>query len=111
MNALIEAQYINGTNGKPEFVVIPYHVFKNLTKTFGAEQPVIPNAVVQKTVLEGIGIIRAWREYLDLTQCEVASRMEISQAAYSQLEGAKNTRQTTRKKIATALGLDIRQLV
>ena len=111
MNALIEAQYINGTNGKPEFVVIPYHVYQNLTKSFSAEQPVIPNVVVQKTVLEGIGIIRAWREYLELTQYEVASRMGISQAAYSQFEGAKKTRQSTRKKIAAALGLDIRQLI
>lgn len=111
MNAPIETQYINGSNGKPEFVVIPYYVFKNLTKKISKEQPVIPNEVVQKTILDGIGIIRAWREYLELTQCEVASRMGITQSAYSQLEGAKNTRQTTRKKIANALGLDIRQLV
>jgi len=37
--------------------------------------------------------------------------MKISQAAYSQLETAIKPRQSSRKKIASALGLDIRQLV
>ncbi len=111
LNALIEPQYINGANGEPEFVVIPYQVFQHMTRAIAEEEAVIPNAVVEKTVLEGIGIIRAWREYLGLTQAEVAARMKISQAAYSQFETAKKMRQASRKKIAYALGLDVRQLV
>jgi len=111
MNVPIETQYINGANGKPEFAVIPYQLFQKLIRTVDTEQPVIPHEVVQKTQLHGVGIIRAWREYLELTQNEVATRIGITQAAYSQLESANKTRLSTRKKIATALGLDVRQLV
>jgi predicted transcriptional regulator len=41
----------------------------------------IPHEVVGLTVKKGYTLVRAWREYLRLTQAEVAERMGISQAA------------------------------
>ncbi|HKL60566.1 MAG TPA: helix-turn-helix transcriptional regulator [Sphaerochaeta sp.] len=38
----------------------------------------------------GIPLLAAWRTHLFLTQAEVARRMNISQAAYCQLEDARN---------------------
>ncbi|MCX8583449.1 helix-turn-helix transcriptional regulator, partial [Gilliamella sp. B3372] len=44
-----------------------------------------------------------WREYLNLSQVEVANRIGISQSAYSQYEKSQKLRKTTRIKIAEAL--------
>ena len=58
-----------------------------------------------------VSLLRAWREYLGLSQNEVASRISVSQSAYSQMEDKDaRLRPATVKKIATALGLDVRQL-
>ncbi|MCX8675881.1 helix-turn-helix transcriptional regulator [Gilliamella sp. B3023] len=46
---------------------------------------------------------QAWREYLNLSQVEVANRIGISQSAYSQYEKSQKLRKTTRIKIAEAL--------
>ena len=54
--------------------------------------------------------IRAWCEHLGLTQAEVASRLGISQAAYSQHENSQTLRKSTRIKMANALGLRAEQL-
>ena len=48
---------------------------------------------------------RAWREYLDLTQADVAGRMGITQGTYAQLEGKLKVRKSSREKIAAALKL------
>lgn len=54
--------------------------------------------------------LRAWREHLGLTQSEVAERLGITQAAYSQQENQTNLRKSSREKIAKALGLHPEQL-
>jgi transcriptional regulator with XRE-family HTH domain len=58
--------------------------------------------------MEEMTPIRAWRGHLGLTQAEVASRMDISQSAFAQME-ASNTKVTLRK-IAGILELHIEQL-
>lgn len=58
----------------------------------------------------GMSAVRAWREYLRLTQAEVAARMGVSQAAYAQMESAKRPRKATLARIAAALGIDVEQL-
>ena len=56
-------------------------------------------------------LARAWREYLGLTQKEVAGRMGITQAALSQMEaGEKRLRKTTLEKLAAAMGIGTEQL-
>ena len=49
-------------------------------------------------------------EYLGLTQKEIAERMEITQAAYSQMESAKRLKKITKEKIAVALCISFEQI-
>jgi len=70
----------------------------------------IPHEVVEKLIMEKKTAIQAWREYLNLTQAEVAERMGITQAAYSQMETAKKNRKATLQKIAEAMNIDYLQL-
>lgn len=106
MNAPTNIQVLNGPDGKPAFVVIPY---ADYVAQHGAERDLIPHAVVSRTV-DGATPVLAWREHLGLTQTEVARRIGISQSAYSQLEGSERLRQASRKKIAAALGIAPGQL-
>jgi predicted transcriptional regulator len=71
----------------------------------------IPNEVVGKIVEDEMTPIRAWREYLGLTQAEVAARLEVSQAAFAQFEAPDaKPRKRTLERIAEALGITVGQL-
>ena len=105
MNAPTSIQIINGADGKPAFVVIPY-------AQYVAQHPdsdLIPHEVVSR-IVDGETPIRAWREYLDLTQDEVAKRLGISQPAFAQQEAVTKPRKATREKIATVFGIKADQL-
>lgn len=70
----------------------------------------VPNAVVNLSFDKGVSPMAAWREHLGLTQVEVADRIGITQAAYAQMERAKQPRKATLDKVAAALGLKGEQL-
>jgi len=71
----------------------------------------VPHEVVGLHIDRDITYLRAWREYLGLTQAEVAERAGISQAALSQMEsGEAKLRKATREKLAKAMGLNPEQL-
>jgi len=107
MNAPTNIQVINGPDGKPAFVVIPY---ADYVKQHEAENDLIPHEVVERMVMENMTPVRAWREHLGITQEEMAKRLGISQSAYSQQEAAPKNRKSTREKIAAALGIMPEQL-
>lgn len=108
MKALTNYQTILGNDGRPAFVVMPYADF---VKIPGAITPgMIPNAVVGKRIMEDMSMLQAWREYLLLTQTDMAERMGITQAGYAQIESAKRPRKATLEKAATALGISLAQL-
>jgi DNA-binding XRE family transcriptional regulator len=98
--------------GRPAFVVIPYKEYVKIRRPFIPDDgESVPNDVVWKTIDENISIIRAWREYLGLTQKEVAEKMGVTQAALSQMEsGEKKLRKATLEKLAKALGLTVEQV-
>ncbi|WP_175672192.1 helix-turn-helix domain-containing protein [Burkholderia ambifaria] len=106
MNARTNIQIINGPDGAPAFVVIPYAEYMARRDE---ERDLIPHAVVSATV-DGATPLRAWREYLGLTQAEVATRLGISQSAYAQQESSEKLRKSTREEIAAALGITDAQL-
>jgi hypothetical protein len=108
MNAPINFQTILDANGKPAFVVLPYTEFQRLTG--GVTPGSVPNAVVNRVFEDAVTPAKAWREFLRLTQADVATRMGISQAAYAQTEAAKRPRKATLQKLADALGLSLDQL-
>ena len=106
MNTHIEFQTIKGENGEPAFVVVPYSDF---VKLYAHKEGLIPHDVVSVTV-DGATPMKAWREYLGLTQAEVAARLDITQAAFAQLETSAHPRKSTLRRVAGALGLALEQL-
>jgi DNA-binding XRE family transcriptional regulator len=99
-------------NGEPAFVVIPYKEYLKIRRPFIPDDgESVPHEVVGMTVMKGYTLIRAWREYLGLSQREVAGKMGITQAALSQMEsGEKKLRKATLEKLAAALGVSIEQI-
>lgn len=71
----------------------------------------IPNEVVNLMFDQKITLARAWREYLGLTQDEVAAKMGITQSALAQMETSTKPRKATRQKLADALGIKVEQLI
>ncbi|MBS0575152.1 MAG: helix-turn-helix transcriptional regulator [Proteobacteria bacterium] len=106
MNALTDIQTIKGPDGAPAFVVMPYADFLH---RFAHEEGLIPHEVVSATV-DGASPMKAWREYLGLTQAEVAARLGVSQAAYAQTEAAARPRKATVVRVAAALRIGVEQL-
>ena len=101
MSTRTNVQIINGPDGVPAFVVIPYAEYI----ASHPKEDLVPNEVVGFMVREGLSSIGAWRRHLGLTQAEVARRMAISQPAYAQQEAATRPRKPTREKVAKALGI------
>lgn len=100
--------------GEPAYVLVPIEEFERLRPALARAQALeqgVPDQVVRAVVMDDVPIILAWREYLKLTQAEVARRMGISQSAFAQMEapGAR-PRRTTLRKLALALGLSVEQL-
>lgn len=106
MNAPTNIQVINGPDGKPAYVVIPYGEYMSERN---ADRGLIPHDVVSRTV-DGASVVRAWREHLGLTQAQIADRLGVSQSAYAQQEVNDRLRKSSRDKIAVALGLTAQQL-
>jgi transcriptional regulator with XRE-family HTH domain len=67
----------------------------------------VPLGVVNAAFELGVSPLAAWREYLRLTQAEVAGRIGITRAVYVQLERAKRRRKPTLEMAATATGLEL----
>jgi DNA-binding XRE family transcriptional regulator len=107
MNTHINVQIIKGIDGNPAFVVMPYAEW---VAQRDKDQRGVPHEVVNLVFDNDWTPIRAWREYLTLTQAEVAGRIGISQAAYAQSEAAVKPRKTTLQKIAKAMNLTLEQV-
>ena len=106
MTTPTDIQTINGADGHPAFVVMPYGLF---LREYARRNDLVSNEVVSATV-DGASPMRAWREHLRLTQAEVAARLGITQAAYAQMEAAKRPRKATFTRVAEALDISIEQL-
>ncbi|MCL1925518.1 MAG: helix-turn-helix domain-containing protein [Syntrophorhabdaceae bacterium] len=127
MNAHTNHQVVTH-NGIPVAVVIPYKEYLKLTGTKGIEDRkdilsdaeieavrndphAIPDDVVGMMLKNKFSIIRAWREYLGLTQGNVARAMNVSQPVYARMESGKvNPRISTLRRIAKVFGIDAAQL-
>jgi DNA-binding XRE family transcriptional regulator len=107
MNAPTNVQMINGADGKPAFVVIPYAQY---VAQYGKDNDLIPHEIVRRALADDVPPIRAWREHLGVTQIEMAERLGVSQSAYAQQESSARLRKATREKIAAALGITANQL-
>ncbi|OZN24898.1 transcriptional regulator [Actinobacillus seminis] len=102
-------QYINDSNGKPLFVILPIEQFEEmeLLSRFAIESkeeqaqwediPVeankadeqgdtIPNEIVNIMINEDVSLLGAWRIYRKLSQYDVAKQTGLTQSAISQAE-------------------------
>ncbi|WP_229500046.1 helix-turn-helix domain-containing protein [Pseudoduganella ginsengisoli] len=69
----------------------------------------IPHEVISATV-DGATPARAWREYLQLTQAEVAQRLRISQPSYARQESSGRLRPQTLSELGAGMGILPEQL-
>ncbi len=101
--------------GKPVFVVVPWDRFQEMEEAWRAariREQGIPQDVVERHVIDGLSLVAAWREYLGLTQAEVAERAGMKQSAVARIErGESKPRSTTLRRLALAMGLHPRQLL
>lgn len=112
MNTHIDPQIIM-QDGHPAFAVIPWDKYQKLLKKAELESPDIwlPHEVVQAVAIEGLTLIKAWREHLGMTQAELAEKSGMSQPALARLEKSDaNPRTATLKKLAKALKITPEQL-
>ena len=97
--------------GKPAFAVVPYDEFLTLYPQ-AEENDGIPHEIIRNMIHKDISRIRAWREHLGFTQKEIAKKMSISQAAYSQIEAVNSKpRKATIEKIAKIFRITIDQVL
>ncbi len=114
-------------NGKPEWAVIPYSEYKQLTAAAEmlddirdydlAKQRVldgeelIPSEVTY-AIFDGENPVRVWRTYRQLTQQQLADRAQISKPYLSQIESGKRAGTTdVFNRLARALDVDIDDLI
>lgn len=96
-------------DGKPEWAVIPYEVYRHLVeeaemlqdirsydearKAIEEGEELIPGEVTY-AILDGANPIRVWREYRGLTQQQLAEASGISVPYLSQIESGKRKGRT-----------------
>ena len=99
--------------GNPAFVLVPFDIFRKIRPLLDHEatRNAIPHEIVRLNALKDVPMIKAWREYLGMTQSELAKKAGMSQPAIAKLErsGAK-LRKATLKKLARAMSLTLEQL-
>lgn len=112
-------QVIQNPQGLPAYAVLPWDDYLRLTNSPKVKnQPAekinldhaVPSQVVDMVFDKNYSPLKAWRLHLELTQEEVAKRLNISQSAYSQYEVSDKLRKATRQKVAQALGIFSEQL-
>ena len=103
MSTHTDVQVIKDAAGNPAFVVVPYSQWVKQSKLVAG---FVPDDVVGAIIMDDKTPVRAWREYLGLTQEELAAKVGMTQAALSQIEsGEHKTRKATREKLAIAMGI------
>ncbi|QLB13140.1 helix-turn-helix protein [Bisgaardia hudsonensis] len=121
----MKPQYMNNTNGKPQFVVLPIEEFKRLTAIdddllfqdipYQADQTdneTIPNEVVNIMLDQDISLLAAWRVYRGLSQYEVADRIGLTQSSISQAEKkGSEPQQKTCERLASVYNCKPEQLI
>lgn len=100
-------------DGKPAFAVISWSDFEKLTGPVQVEEDgLIPHDIVERHTLYDVPLVKCWREYLGLTQSELAAKSGIPQPSIARIESGAvvNIRQLTLEKMAKAMNLEIEQL-
>lgn len=108
---MAKLQYINGNDGKPQFVVLPIEEYERLISDddyidipyIGSanDHETVPNDVVQIMMRDNISLLAAWRVYRGYSQYDVAEKLGKTQSAISQLEDV-NSRPQKKTRVQLA---------
>jgi predicted XRE-type DNA-binding protein len=101
---------LRDAQGQPAFVILPVVEYERLVGEKRNEADYVPAEVVERIFINRLSPVRAWREYLDLNQADVANNMGITQSAYSKIELKAVLKPKTRAQVAKALGIFEEQL-
>ena len=99
--------------GRPAYVLVPYRDFERIRPLLEAARASrnIPQEVVERHVLDGVPLVRAWREHLGLSREELAARAGMRPSALARIERpSSRPRRTTLARLARAMGLRLEQL-
>jgi|GEM_PF-1454573 len=107
--AIKPLKYIKANNQITE-VVISYDDFLRLGQ-LPEEQIRYPHEVVTAHAIDGLSLLAAWRRYLNVSQVQLADKLGVSQPWIAQLEKANDTKISTLKRVADALGIQFEQLL
>lgn len=109
---IVPYQVLNDQKGDPEYAVVPIHEFMELLELHKFDNSItLPNDVVRKHSIEGMSLLRAWREHFHLTQDDLAKSLGVSQSTIAQHENPHaRPQKNTLAKWASALGIDVEQL-
>jgi transcriptional regulator with XRE-family HTH domain len=109
---------LRDAQGEAQHAILPWAQFQELMQAAKAGEPdaqigelQLP-AQVSRGVVEGAHPVRAWREYRNLNQGQLAAVVGISRAYLTQIEGGERTGTLeVTARIARALGCRIEQLI
>lgn len=97
--------------GVPVAVVVPYDDYTAAFSGKSVKETTVPHEVAVRVLRAQVSPIRAWREYLGLSQAEVATRMEVLQSTFARMEAPSGKPSlNTLKKVAVAMGIAVEQL-
>jgi DNA-binding XRE family transcriptional regulator len=125
MKSKTSIRILPDAKGNPIYVILPYTAYQSLLIRHSkpdsskvnrpplklSETSSVPMEVLNRVREGRVTIIRAWREYLGLTQQQLATRLGVTQGAFALTEKRNNPRPTTLAKIARAMKIDISQLM
>lgn len=106
-------------NGIPVFAVLPWDEYQKIVKQSAKSNndtghwwgDDTPHEVVIDVFTHQKSKIKAWREFLNLTQQQVADAANIKQAALARIENSDSKpRLNTLKKIAKVMNITLSQL-
>ncbi|SHN92948.1 hypothetical protein BHECKSOX_1902 [Bathymodiolus heckerae thiotrophic gill symbiont] len=105
-------------NGVPAFAVLPWDEYQKIIKNSSRPNnnsnwwgDDTPHEVVVDVFSNNKSKIKAWREFLHLTQQSVADSAGIKQASLARIENSNSKPHLdTLKKIAYAMGISLSQL-
>lgn len=98
-------------NGR-RYAVVPLERYTEvLRRAGGADALTVPHEIVARHLTEDVSLIKAWREYLGMTQSGLADKVGVSQAQIAQWEHpTAKPRHASLSRLAAAMGLHVAQL-
>ena len=111
-------------NGTKQYAIVPADTYalllekaemlddiKDYDEAMAGDDELVPSEIVDR-LIAGENKIKVWREYRGMSQAVLAEKVSMAQASIAQMEGGKrNGTVAALKKIASALNIDLDDLV